>query len=120
MSESDLSKTDQTQIRYLEMLLLDLNVRNSPTRLADLLCDDFIEIGQSGTIYNKMDIINTLSEDPHTDAQFSNFDIQALSENLILAKYTSTNVGNVQRTSLWERRDSVWRMLYHEAEMKNG
>lgn len=108
------------QIRYLEMLLLDPSVRNSPTQLDDLLCDEFIEIGQSGTIYSKDDIINALSKDPHTKAKFSNFDIQSLSENLILAKYTSRNVRVVQRFSLWERRGGSWQMLYHEVETDNG
>ena len=64
------TREESTQIRYLEMLLLDPNVRNSPTKVDDLLCDEFIEIGQSGTIYNKDDIINALSEDPHTNAEF--------------------------------------------------
>lgn len=119
MSEPELNEIG-TQIRYLEMLLLDPSVRNSTTKLADLLCDEFVEIGQSGTIYNKPDIINALGQDPHFEAVFSDFDVQALSENLILAKYTSINVTTVQRYSLWEKRGAAWRMLYHEAETPNG
>ena len=108
------------QIQYLELLLLNPSVRSSPTKLDDLLCDDFIEIGQSGTIYSKADIISALKIDPHTNAQFSNFDIRPLSENLILAQYTSRNKTTVQRYSLWEKRGGAWRILYHETEVKNG
>ncbi|NNC37161.1 MAG: DUF4440 domain-containing protein [Acidimicrobiales bacterium] len=112
--------TDAEQIQKLELLLLDPKIRQSANKLDQLLSDGFIEIGQSGRIYDKRDIISALADDPHTDAKFSNFDIRALSETLILASYTSRNKTTIQRHSLWEKHGLAWRILYHEAEAKNG
>jgi len=108
------------QIKALELLLLDSKVRKSPNRLDDLICDEFIEIGQSGTLYNKADIIRALNEDPYTNAEFSDFDIQTLSAGLILANYISRNQTTIKRHSLWEKQAGKWRILYHEAETPHG
>lgn len=112
--------TDAEHIRQLELLLLDPKTRQSAGKLDNMLCDGFIEIGQSGTIYNKADVIIALTEDPLTEAGLSNFDIRVLSKTLILASYTSKGEARVRRHSLWEKHGQTWRILYHEAEKTGG
>jgi len=108
------------QIKALELLLLDPKTRKSPNRLDDLICDEFIELGQSGTLYDKADIISALNDDPYTNAVFSDFDIQTLSPNLMLVNYISRNKTTIKRHSLWEKQAGKWRILYHEAETPHG
>jgi hypothetical protein len=108
-------------IKYLELSLLNPEVRTVPEKLDQILSDDFIEIGQSGRLYNKRDIIDELEKAPPSTAIFFDFDIRALSDVLILATYKSTNATRtVQRYSLWEKTSGDWRILYHEAEVQDG
>jgi hypothetical protein len=108
-------------IQHLERSLLKSEIRLSPQKLDRLLSDGFIEIGQSGRLYNKYDIIAELTGTPQSTAKFFDFDVRALSDTLILAGYKSTNKGRtVQRHSLWEKTGAHWQILYHEAEAANG
>ena len=50
-------------IQKLEELLLRPEVRTNPTRVSDLLADDFFEIGASGRTFDKAAIIRSLSNE---------------------------------------------------------
>jgi hypothetical protein len=50
--------------RELEERLLKPEVRSSPEAVAYLLADEFIEIGSSGTVYDKQQIIEALRGEP--------------------------------------------------------
>ena len=108
-------------IENLERSLLKSEIRASTRILDQIFCDGFIELGKSGRLYNKQDIIAELTGAPQSSALFSDFDIRALSDTLILAGFSSTNNGRtVRRHSLWEKTGKDWRILYHESERENG
>ena len=108
-------------IKHLELSLLNSETRASRATLDQILADGFIEIGKSGRLYNKQDIIKELFGASQSTARFFDFDFRALSDTLILAVYNSTNEGvTVKRHSLWEKTGTDWQILYHEAEQYNG
>jgi len=51
------------EIRASEEMLLAPDVRHRPAQLANLLADDFLEIGASGSLYDKPSVIQGPSED---------------------------------------------------------
>jgi hypothetical protein len=76
-------------IRVLEEQLLQPEVRTSSERLAALLADEFIEIGSSGRVYNKQQIIDLLC---HEGGQGSpptlrDFSARRLAAEVILVTY---------------------------------
>ena len=49
-------------LRRLEVRLLQSDVRRSPTAVADLLADEFVEFGSSGRVFDKAQSIDPLRE----------------------------------------------------------
>ena len=47
-------------LRRLEEQLQAASVRSDPGRITELLTDDFREIGSSGRVYTKVDLLSTL------------------------------------------------------------
>ncbi len=113
---------DEQLILKLEQDLLMPEVRTSKQRLENIIANNFIEIGQSGTLYNKQDIVSALCNEQPTQITATKMSVQLLEKNLALASYqtSSHNRPMVQRYSLWENKGPDWQILYHEAERPNG
>ena len=112
MPDDDLTRT----IRDLEERLLTRDVRTSRQALADLLTDDFVEIGASGTVYNKDSIIGALLTETHREVAVSDFNVLEMSSDQAQATYVATiaDTGTVsRRSSVWRYQQGVWRMAFH-------
>jgi hypothetical protein len=93
----------QDSIEQLELSLLNPNVRKSKDALDAIIANGFFEIGASGNIYNKDDILNALPIEVTNTYVMSDFNILSLSENLILATYTlSEQYRKTKRSSIWK------------------
>jgi hypothetical protein len=81
-------------LRALEERLLDPAVRHSADKLSQLLADDFVEFGRSGTVYNKTQIISALASEPAVSAspvaEISDFATRTLSTDTMLLTYRAT------------------------------
>jgi hypothetical protein len=64
-------------------------VRKSATRVAALLAEEFVEIGSSGRIYDKQQIVDRLQQEQWTGplSTASDFSARQLAPDLILAIY---------------------------------
>ena len=104
--------------------LLSAAQRSSRKYLNAILADEFIEIGQSGRLYDKASIIAALLASPQTHASMADLSVKRLSQDLILASYKTVNpmrrTHPVCRHSLWQKLGEKWQLLYHEAEIFNG
>ena len=102
-------------IRRLEEELLLPEVRKSVTRLAALLAEEFVEIGRSGRIYDKQQIVDRLPEEQWTGppANVSDFSARALAPDLILAMYRIPE-SNTIRSSIWKMTSTGWRLVFHQ------
>ena len=112
MPNDDLSRT----ILELEQRLLQQEVRASRQHLDGLLADDFVEIGASGTVYNKASIIDALLVESHRDIAVSDFKVREMSTDQAHATYLATNSDTgaaSRRSSVWRYEEGVWRLSFH-------
>jgi hypothetical protein len=102
-------------IRRLEEALLVPEVRKSAAQIAALLADEFVEIGSSGRIHDKDQIIGQLQQESGEESlrTVSDFTARELADGLILVTYRIIETRTV-RSSIWKRTNSEWRMVFHQ------
>jgi len=90
-------------IRRLEEELLLPEVRKSAARVAALLAEEFVEIGSSGRIYDKQQIIDRLQQEQWTGPlpTISDFAARQLALDLVLAIYRIVECNTI-RSSIWK------------------
>jgi len=112
----------------LEALLLALErelhrreVRASAGRLAELLDEDFHELGVSGAVWTREAIVAALKDEVFSPRTISGFRVQRLASDLALATYRAHRAAIPERpaaeslrSSLWRLRDGRWRMAFHQ------
>lgn len=111
-----------SHLRRLEQSLLDSAVRRDGNRLRELLDDDFLEFGSSGRVWTRKSIIDLLAtETGFHPPQIEEFECSVLGEKVALVTYRTVRVDPRSgerlaslRSSIWVRRDGVWRMRFHQ------
>ncbi|PCI61071.1 MAG: DUF4440 domain-containing protein [Kordiimonadales bacterium] len=102
----------------MEAALADPEVRVSEDVLKTILHVDFAEIGKSGTVYSRDDIIAALlveTQMPPYDIE--NFSVASLSETIAIATYTipATKGRSASiRSSVWVMEDGIWLLRFHQ------
>lgn len=109
------------ELEALERALHTPQVRGDRARLAELLDEDFSEIGSSGQCYGRD---AALAEIPLERAQVliesEQFAVRLLADGMAQVRYRSRYhvEGHAQRwvlrSSLWRRHGQRWRMLFHQ------
>jgi len=91
------------------------------------ICDEFWEVGASGNVYTRQDVIETLLErynDPsHQDIwEAKDFALTQIAPNNYLLTYiliqNKTRV--TRRSTLWCRVNGDWKILYHQGTVIDG
>lgn len=110
----------------LEMELMQPEVRRNRTRVDALLDPEFVEIGASGRLWSRQQILDLLASTQHYEPpQIADFQLRILTPptapQLALVTYRtlSTQRGVVLRSSLWRRHDAQWRCLFHQGTVQN-
>lgn len=108
-------------LRSLEEKLLNPEVRKSSQELLRLLSDEFIEIGSSGKIYNKSQVIESLKNESEVYITIMNFKAMQLAPEVILLTYTASSINkiindtrNSLRSSIWKKSDNQWQLVFHQ------
>jgi hypothetical protein len=105
----------------LERALLRPGVRSSAEAVSRLLDPEFREIGASGRLWNRAEMISEMVAGARNDpapAVDSDMDGRRLAPDLILLTYLSDAAGRqARRTSLWRRREGHWRVLHHQGTL---
>jgi glyoxylase I family protein len=119
--------TDDVTARFLidrEEALLSPDTRASATELDGLLDKDFLEFGRSGGVYDREAIIAALTSE--VDGRrcrrrtMDRAQVRFVASDVALLTYRSTRQGTdgdtltTLRSSLWVKRDGVWRMTFHQ------
>src|SRR5262249_61518516 len=103
----------------LEIALHKREVRSSPKAVSELLADEFVEFGSSGTVYDKPAIIEALNNET-TDPQITveEFSVRDLAPDVVLVTYKSKPAGSqvvtALRSSIWKRIGGRWQMVFHQ------
>lgn len=104
------------------MALADPEVRQAPDVLETILHPDFMEIGASGRVFDRAEIIALLEEEtdfaPYT---VDDFQVTALSTDAALVTYRipprtadSGEKPGSMRSSIWVRTTGTWQLRFHQ------
>jgi hypothetical protein len=113
------NKSVEQKLKYLEKLLLKPKVRKSISELSEILCDEFVEFGSSGKIYNKKDIIKSLQNEHTSKMLLTNFKMNPLSKEHYLVTYKISKEENGKkiyslRSSIWKKVKDKYQMIFHQ------
>jgi hypothetical protein len=101
-----------------ELALLTPEVRGSADQLEELLDPDFAEIGKSGRVWTRGEIIAALVDD--TDPEQHSITCRDMSGRLVgpgfvlLTYVTQVEGRRARRSSLWRQSMKGWRVLHHQ------
>lgn len=91
------------------------------------MCDEFFEVGASGRIYTKQNVIKTLLErynDPKYEDMWETKDfklIQIAPDNYVLTYILIQDKERVtRRSTIWRRMKDDWKILYHQGTVIDG
>lgn len=99
----------------LEQELLDPETRSDFGQLAYLLHPEYCEIGESGRLWLRDEIVDALVQEPELNVTFELIEAAPLSPDLIQVLYrTESAEGSALRSSLWQRADGRWRLRFHQ------
>lgn len=101
-----------------ELALLTSGVRRSADQLEDLLAPDFCEIGASGRLWTRAEVIRALvaattSNQPVMECR--EMSGRSVGSDLVLLSYVSeVERRRAHRSSLWQRHGATWQILHHQ------
>ncbi len=106
----------------LEERLFQPDVRSSSSELAQLISDDFIEIGASGLRFGKANVLERLPTEIAPEITASNYELRmfSLDSAQLLYKAKMSKIDHPSpiyshRCSIWRRSASgQWQMIYHQ------
>ena len=109
------------EIGRLERRHLDPAVRSSAVLLNELLADDFVEIGASGRVFDKTEVISSLPGSAALEFSVTELVVRQLAPDVALATYAlrsrapgSQGDRRSLRSSLWVRRSDRWQLRFHQ------
>jgi hypothetical protein len=107
----------------LETELFDPDTRRNRARLEALLHPQFFEIGRSGRVHTRDDVLTQLPNEREPAAiRAHGFALQTVSEDVMLLTYQSAQAASsgalerhTLRASVWKRSPNGWRIVFHQA-----
>jgi glyoxylase I family protein len=95
----------------LEQRLARIGRRISIAEASDLIADDFVEIGVSGTVWTKSKIVPLIADCPLTEGEIEDFSVRELSPSICHAIY---RLGSSLRSSIWRKSGGRWQIIFHQ------
>ena len=102
-------------VEALERELLLPETRSDLGRTGVLLHPDFTEIGSSGRLWTRDEMMMALEDDPGVATELELLAADRIGEAAVLLTYRShTRVGTALRSSLWVLDGLQWRLRFHQ------
>ncbi|MFD1032738.1 nuclear transport factor 2 family protein [Metaplanococcus flavidus] len=106
----------EEEIYELEHQHISSDVRISGAKLAQVLDDEFYEFGSSGGVIlrSELDGDRPLAPD---DMVLSGFKMHVLGDEAVLTTYrieNRTTGRNTNRSSVWKKRPTGWKLFFHQ------
>lgn len=103
------------ELHVLEKELLDPAMRGDVAFLERVLAPDFVEIGQSGRLYDKAAVISALTDEPGFDGprRIEDFSTRQIGSGLVLAIYKIPETATL-RSSIWRQIEGGWELVFHQ------
>jgi ribonuclease HI len=109
------------EVEALERSLWQPRNRNDPDYVDMLLHPDYLEVGSSGRIWTREEILEPVGD---FQAELADLAVAELTADVVLVTYTSViddltgtdeiTQQPVKRTSLWLHTGDRWRLRYHQ------
>ena len=121
---AQLDTGDIDQVIASELALLSPQVRRSPAQVDELLDPDFREIGISGRMWTRPEMVSALAEESSDDDEqvvATELNAAVVGPGLILVTYTTDRrESRARRSSLWRRSRSAWRLLHQQRDASHS
>ena len=107
-------------LQKLETELITQSVRSSADNLNELLADDFLEYGSSGSIYTKEITMDSLTNEPSPSYEIYDFEVVSFSDDFAQTRFKTDRVNldgttlTSLRSSIWRKYNGKWQMLFHQ------
>jgi len=109
------------QLLRCEQTLLDPIVRKDRAGIAELLAEDFVEIGASGRVWTRDETLDLLASEEFDPPVIEEFVCRQIVEDVALVTYcgvrTNAKTGErsiTLRSSLWSKVSGAWRLRFHQ------
>lgn len=106
-----------------EKKLLTWETRRDAEQLQQFLHAEFMEIGESGTTYDRDAVIKLLSNEGASSSKIhsQHFSCTALASDVAMVTYNTARQGVdgsysnfTKRSSIWVHSEGTWKMRYHQ------
>jgi hypothetical protein len=108
-------------LRACEEALIDPAVRRDRARVSAMLAEDFVEIGSSGRVWSRDQILHLMSTEKLDPPVIEDFLCRAIATDVVLVCYTTVptdaatgQCSIVLRSSLWTNVSGVWLLRFHQ------
>ena len=111
------------ELLHAETQLLDPAFRRDRERVAALLAPEFIEIGASGRLWTRDQILDVLATEDYTPPALEDFACHPIEANVVLVTYHTVRTDAASgrrettlRSSLWIRQSESqgWTVRFHQ------
>jgi ribonuclease HI len=105
--------TDEEHVVAMERSLLTDEVRSDPAAVAALLHPDWREVGRSGRLWTREELLDKIG--PIDPVGFEVVSVDRLGDDTILLLWrTSTDERSTLRSSVWVRTGGQWQARFHQ------
>jgi hypothetical protein len=105
----------------LEQRLAQVGAKLQPGEAESLIADEFVEIGASGRIWRKAEILEALKRWPASELTVEDFQVTELGGGCCLVTYRLTRIEadsqqrkSTWRSSIWQPRGEGWQIIFHQ------
>lgn len=111
---SELEVDPLDEVVELERSLLRDDVRADAATVAALLHPDWIEVGRSGRLWSRAEMLDAIGPLPG-GCELETIEVREVSEGIVrLLWRSSTDEGSAVRSSWWLREGRQWRQVFHQ------
>jgi len=105
----------QDHLYNLEERLLHPDREKDRNVLIPMFAEEYKEFCTTGRIFSRQQTIDVLLTSAPRPAAILHFNINQISDAVVLATYrATTSVASSHRSSLWVFRDNRWQLLFHQ------
>ena len=112
---------DAPTLLALELALARRDEAAIPGGYEAVLAPDFLEIGSSGRLWTRAEILESLhAEPPNASVTIESFQAADLGPDVVLASYDTHGITSggeerrSRRSSIWVRHDDRWQIRFHQ------
>lgn len=113
-----MNSKDLKKLRELEESMWRTNMRSNREYMERTLSPDFFELGQSGRVYTRKDILDAPPQEIRARLPLKHFNAHPITEDAVLVTYISetaadkVKIGN--RSSIWVKTRKGWQLRFHQ------